>query len=524
MAAEATRHDTWHDAWHDADPVLIAEDIRKSYGGIQALKGVTFEARRGMVNVLVGENGAGKSTLMKILAGAEEPTSGRILLGGEEVAFRSPREAIQRGIAIIHQELSLFPNLSIAENIFAGRELKRGGLSDFGAQRARAREVLARLGLHLNPDKLVGDLPIGRQQLVEIARALNEDARILIMDEPTSALSNAEVDVLFGVIDDLRRSDVTVIYISHKLEEFRRIGDYVTVLRDGSLVATAPMTETDTAWIVQQMVGRSQDSLFARNDAKTGEVLLDVRGLTTPGATAAAPPLVDDVSLQVRAGEVVGIYGLMGAGRTELMECLMGTRRATAGEVRVRGKLVERAGVAGRLAVGLALVPEDRQRDGLVQPMSVKDNALLSVLSTIAGKLFLRPGRERTVARKQVDSLRIKIPGLDAPITSLSGGNQQKVVLARALLTEPTVLLLDEPTRGIDVGAKSEISRIMSDLAREGLGVLFISSELVEVLAMADRVLVMARGRITAELTAAEATEERLVAASAPQPLSKVES
>ena len=319
------------------DVILVARGISKSYGGVRALKDVTFTAYRGKVNVVVGENGAGKSTLMKILSGSEQPTTGEILIDGTAVLLNGPRAAMAAGIGIIHQELSLFPNLSIAENMFAGREMRRGGpLVAFGAQRARTREVLGRLGQELEPDTLVADLPIGQQQLVEIGRVLLDDVRILIMDEPTSALSNHEVDVLFSVMEDLREHGVTVIYISHKLDEFRRIGDHVTVLRDGRLVAEESMTRTDTAWIVRQMVGRDPNALFSRSNATRGDLLLEVRGLTAPGPTR---PVVDDVSFTVSAGEVVGIYGLMGAGRTELMECLMGTRKSLAGEIRVRGAL-----------------------------------------------------------------------------------------------------------------------------------------------------------------------------------------
>jgi erythritol transport system ATP-binding protein len=492
--------------------VLRAIDVTKTYGGVQALKSVTFEAFRGRVNVVVGENGAGKSTLMKILSGAEQPSSGSILLDDEPVAIDSPRDASGLGIGIIHQELSLFPNMSIAENLFAGRELRRGRrFVDHAAQRARTAEVLRRLGQDLDPDAMVGDLPIGKQQLVEIARVLLEDVRILIMDEPTSALSNHEVDVLFGVMQDLRRDDVTIIYISHKLDEFRRIGDYVTVLRDGAVVAHEHMSGTDTGWIVRQMVGRDPDSLFARTAGVIGDVLLEVSGITVQGPVG---PLVDDVSLQVHAGEVVGIYGLMGAGRTELFEALMGSRPST-GEVTVRGKLVKGDGVRARQLAGLALVPEDRQRDGLVQTMSVGDNVLLSTIGKLTRRGLLPQGLERSVAGDKVRELSIKIPGLTAPVTSLSGGNQQKVVLARALLTEPVVLLLDEPTRGIDVGAKSQIAEIMSALAADGYGVLFVSSELAEVMSLADRVLVMARGHVTAELSGAALTEEALVTASA---------
>jgi erythritol transport system ATP-binding protein len=492
---------------------LVARSISKSYGGVQALSEVDFTAYEGKVNVLVGENGAGKSTLMKILSGSEKPTSGEILLDDEPIELSGPRDAMARGIGIIHQELSLFPNLSIAENMFAGRELRRGRrFVDKGTQRRRAREVLKRLSQELDPDTLVGDLPIGQQQLVEIGRALLEDVRVLIMDEPTSALSNHEVDVLFEVMADLREHDVTVIYISHKLDEFRRIGDSVTVLRDGRLVAHESMSKTDTAWIVREMVGRDPDSLYARNSSTAGQTLLEVRHLTVPGPVR---PLVDDVSLAVHAGEVVGVYGLMGAGRTELVECLMGMRPSAAGEVLIRDKAEPHATVQARMAAGLALVPEDRQRDGLVQTMSVRDNILLATIGRFTRGGLLRGATEQRTAADKAGELSIKTPGLSALVTSLSGGNQQKVVLARALLTEPVVLLLDEPTRGIDVGAKAQIGALMAELAAQGFGVLFISSELAEVIAMADRVLVMARGRITAEYAAADVTEEALVAASA---------
>ncbi|MTD13240.1 ATP-binding cassette domain-containing protein [Nakamurella sp. YIM 132087] len=496
------------------EPIILARNISKSYGGVKALRDVTFRAYRGKVNVLVGENGAGKSTLMKILSGSAEPTSGEILLAGEPVTLPSPRAAQELGIGIIHQELSLFPNMSIAENMFAGREPRKGRrFVDFGHEKRRAAEVLARLGQsHLDPRRLVSELPIGQQQLVEIGRVLLEDVRILIMDEPTSALSNHEVDVLFEVMEELRKQDVTIIYISHKLDEFRRIGDYVTVFRDGALVSTESMTRTDTGWIVRQMVGRDPNSLFSRSGVTPGETLLEVRGLTSPGPVR---PLVDDVTFSVAAGEVVGIYGLMGAGRTELMECLMGTREVSAGEVLIKGEPETTGTVQSRLDAGLALVPEDRQRDGLVQPMSVRDNVVLAVLSKLKRAGVLSQGEVQRTAEAKVKDLTIKIPGLGAQVTSLSGGNQQKVVLARALLTEPVVLLLDEPTRGIDIGAKSQIAGIMADLARSGFGVLFISSELAEVIAMADRVLVMAKGRITARFTAENVTEEKLVAASA---------
>ncbi len=497
-----------------SDVVLLADNVVKTYGGVHALRGVTYGVWRGRVNVLVGENGAGKSTLMKVLAGIETPTSGQISLEGNPVHLRSPREASAHGIGIIHQELSLFPNLSVAENLFAGTEIRsRAHLVDFDSQRRHAAAVLDRLGQRIDPDTLVGQLPIGQQQLVEIARVLTTDVRILIMDEPTSALSNQEVDVLFGVIRDLRGQGVTVIYISHKLDELARIGDRITVLRDGQLVADAPIEETDLGWIVENMIGSSADRIAKAEPTRAaGEPLLQVDDLTCVGPSG---NLVDGVSFVVRQGEVVGVYGLMGAGRTEMMECLIGTRRAASGTVTVQGKACDKAEVGARIAAGLALVPEDRQRDGLVQTLSVQANVTLASLTGIARRLVLSPGREKTASQEKVRQLNIRIPSLDAPVTALSGGNQQKVVLGRALLTEPTVLLLDEPTRGIDVGAKAEIARIMRQLADAGMAVLFTSSELAEVINMADRILVMARGRVTREFDAASATEKELVAASA---------
>jgi erythritol transport system ATP-binding protein len=495
------------------DVVIEARNVSKRYGGVHALQDVTFRARRGAVNVLVGENGAGKSTLMKLLSGTEEPSDGEILVDGVVTRIATPREAKAAGIGIIHQELSLFPNLSIAENMFAGRELGRAGFVDFGSERERAREVLARLKQDVDVDTLVGDLAIGVQQMVEIGRALTEDVRILIMDEPTSALSNAEVDVLFDVLEDLRRNDVTIIYISHKLEEFQRIGDHVFVLRDGRLVAEADMDQIDTGWIVRTMVGRSEQELYARTPVQPGDVVLDVRGLTVPGETR---DVVVDADLTLRKGEIVGIYGLMGAGRTELLEAIFGLRASSAGSVTLDGEVLSGENVTQRLAAGLAMVPEDRQRAGLVQTTTVSENITLSSLKSLVRGLLVSRRAATKVATAKVDELSIKTPSLGSNIMSLSGGNQQKVVIARALLTDPKVLLLDEPTRGVDVGAKAEIFALMERFAGEGLGVVFASSELAEVRGMADRVLVMASGRITAELSGATLVDEELVAASAP--------
>jgi erythritol transport system ATP-binding protein len=494
---------------------LRAEHVTKVFPGTTALDDVTFDVHAGKVNVLVGENGAGKSTLMKILAGVEQPTAGQVFVDDQPVSFTSVTVAAEHGVGIIFQELNLCPNLSVLDNLFLAQETTRAGIViDKRAERARAKELLARLGQDIDPDEPVANLRVGQQQVVEIAKALTHDVRVLIMDEPTSALSNAEVDGLFKVIDDLRAQGVAIVYISHKLDELLRIGDRVTVLRDGRLVATENAADIDVDWIIEQMVGRSPASLFTRTEHALGDVLLSVEDVTLPRLGGGF--LLDHVSFEVRAGEILGFYGLMGAGRTELMEVIAGVRPEATGRIRLGGAELETETVAQRIAAGVVLVPEDRKSDALVPTLSVAHNMVLASLKRYLSRFWLARGKERTAVADMIRDLQVRVAGPDAPITSLSGGNQQKVVVAKGLLTQPKVLLLDEPTRGIDVGAKSEIFQIMSRLAAEGFAILFVSSELKEVLAMSDRVLVMAKGRITADLAHGEATEARLVAASAP--------
>lgn len=504
------------------EAALAAVGITKSFDGVRALSHVTFTAIEGKVNVLVGENGAGKSTLMKIISGAEQPDSGTVRLAGSTVAFRSSRDAIQAGVGIIHQELSLLPNLSLAENIFAGRELRRARIfTDLPAERRAAAALLHRLGQDLDPDTLVETLPVGQQQLVEIAKALAGDLRILIMDEPTSALSATEVDVLFQVMRDLKASGMTLIYISHRLEELRRIGDVVTVLRNGQVVARRPMAEATTGWIAEQMTGRELGRLPDHGRTVPQDNVLRVTGLSAvpPRGTA-----VRDVSLSVHSGEIVGIYGLLGAGRTELLECIAGSRALSGGDIVIAGQPGAKRSLAERLGQGVVLVPEDRQRDGLVQTMSVKDNMLLASLRQVAPRALLSERLAKVLVRQQADGLRIKFPGMNSLVTALSGGNQQKVLIARALLTSPKVLLLDEPSRGVDVGAKGEIFRIMRELSDQGMGILFTSSDLTEVLSVPDRILVMADGRITGQFSRAEAAESSLARLASPGVHSEVDS
>jgi erythritol transport system ATP-binding protein len=496
------------------DVILRAEGVGMVYPGTIALKEVDFEVRRAAVNVLVGENGAGKSTLMKILAGAVQPTSGRLLLRGKEVRFSSVRDAARQGIGIIYQELNLCPNLSVAENLSLIDPPTRFGFDiDRSRQTEKARALLARLEQPIEPNDLAEDLRIGQQQIVEIAKALAEDVDILIMDEPTSALSAREVEALFGVIRDLKAHGVAIIYISHRLEEITRIGDYVTVLRDGRRQADALVKDISVEWMVEKMVGPTGAPPQGR--ATPGaKVALSLEAITLP--RAAGGFLVDHVSLEVRAGEVVCLYGLLGAGRSELFECLMGLHPMARGRVSLQGRDIAGDTVATRIRRGLALVPEDRQREGLVQTMSVRENLTLSSLRRFVRLFTIRRDRERAEARDMISRLTIKVSSPEVEVTALSGGNQQKVVIGKGLMTGPQVILLDEPSRGVDVGAKAEIFRVMRRLAEDGLGVLFSTSDLKEALGYADRVVVMSRGRVTADFARAEANETAIVAASAP--------
>lgn len=496
--------------------VLRAEGIRKVYGGTVALDGVDFDVERGRVDVLIGENGAGKTTLMRILAGVEQPTNGRMLLDGRPVRFDSPRAAAVAGIAIIHQELSLFPDLSVAENVFAGREPRRlGVMTDAGAAERETRVVLERLQQPIDPRAHCGSLPLGQQQIVEIARALVQRARVLIMDEPTSALSSAEVTALFTLIRELRSKGTAIVYVSHRLEELMTIGDRMTVLRDGRRVARADAADVSLGWIVEQMLGRPAAASAPRGASQSRDVVLDVVGLSLSHADGRRA--LDDVSLQVGAGEVVGLYGLMGAGRTELLECVAGARTASAGEVRLSGAPVQRLDVAARLRRGICLVPEDRQAAALFPSLTVAQNLTLASLRAHVRRLGLSPAAERETAERVAGDLAMSVASPTLPIGALSGGNQQKVVIGRALLTRPRLLLLDEPTRGIDVGAKGQLRALVRRLAGEGVAILYVSSDVEEIVEISDRVVVLSKGRVSGQFTGGTA-EQELVAAAAPCP------
>jgi erythritol transport system ATP-binding protein len=489
--------------------VLEARRIGKVFPGTTALDGVDFRLERGRVHALIGENGAGKSTLVNILGGAEQPTSGELFLDGVPMHFTSARDALERGLFTIHQELQLFPDLTVSDNLFVGRGLRAGwGAIDRRSEIAATRQVLEQLAHPIPPQVRLGTLPLGQQQIVEIARALVRDVRVLMMDEPTSALSAAEVPVLFRVIRDLTSRSVSIVYISHRLEELLRVADEVTVLRDGRVVGQAPTGDIDVRWLVDRMTGGRAVAPRRRPRGERGAALLSVRAVRVPARPGRNA--VEDVSFDVAAGEIVGVYGLMGAGRTELLEAVLGVHEDARGEVALDGEPLQSRPVSERVAAGIALVPEDRKTSGFVATLSVQQNMTLSSLDALSSAGCLAPSRERAATARLVEKLRIKTTGGSAAMGSLSGGNQQKVVIARAAMSRPRVLLMDEPTRGVDVGAKGEILESMRQLAADGLGIVFATSDLAEVRAGATRILVMARGRLTADVSAADATDEGL--------------
>ncbi len=486
-------------------PLLEARQLAKSFPGVRALKGVSLSVQRGEVLAVIGENGAGKSTLMKILAGVQTADSGEILLDGQVLAISSVHDALAKGIALIHQELNLADNLDVAANIFLGREPLRAGLIDRAQAQNGARQFLEAVGLDVNPDTLVGSLAIGQQQLVEIAKALSTNARVLIMDEPTSSLSTRESENLFKVIRDLRSRGVTIVYISHRLGEVKALADRVTVLRDGENAGELAREEISHGTMVKLMVGRDLSQFYPHEPHQPGHVVLEVSGLRTP-----AHPR-HEVSFSVHAGEIVGLAGLVGAGRTEVLLTLFGVTPALGGTVRVCGKEVFSRSPLEAIHAGLALVPEDRKKQGVILEMAVRGNVSLASLHRDQRNGFLNRRREAELSTEMVGALRIKAPSDRQIVQFLSGGNQQKVVLGKWLAIQPRVLFLDEPTRGIDVGAKQEIYKLMEELARKGVAILFVSSEMEEVLGMSDRVLVMHEGRLTGELARHELSEEAVM-------------
>ena len=499
-----------------SEVILEARGIVRRYPGTVALKDVTYPVYRNQVNVLIGENGAGKSTMMRILAGVEAPDEGELILDGAPIRLRSPREAGGHGISIVHQELSVLSNLDLAENIFAGREpVTKLVLLDRVTEERRSLDALRRLRKPMAVRTLAGYLSLGSRQLVEVARALDQGARILILDEPTSALSNPEAESLFRVIAELKRSGVTIIYISHRLHELLHLGDQFTVLRSGRVVGEAPRDAVSRQWIVERMSGRDVVSESVRSPSSPSlRDTLRVKNLCLSasfGEDEAQAPLAD-VSFNLRGGEILGIYGLLGAGRTELLECLAGKRRSAGGAIFVNGAATKISSVADAEKHGLFLVPEDRQRDGLFPDLSIRENITLGTRK----KPWLDLKQETNRARKIASDLNIAGRDFELPVAALSGGNQQKVLIARCLLRSPAILLLDEPTRGVDVRAKAEIYAILRRLAHDGLAILFTSSEIEETQALADRALVLCQGRVAAELTGTDMTDEALFSSASP--------
>jgi rhamnose transport system ATP-binding protein len=488
------------------NPLLRATNVCKSFAGVQALVGVSFELSTGEVHALVGENGAGKSTLTKIISGVYQADSGSIEVNGRVVEKNDPIISRSLSIAVIHQQPALFPDLSVTENIALGLEPPGWWRRVRWASRRRlACELLERVGAAIDPDAVAQSLTMPQQQLVEIARALGQGARIVILDEPTASLSEREVERLFRMIRDLRGQSVGMIYISHRLDELFQVADRVTVLRDGRAVTTRPMTEVDRAELIRLMVGRDLPAVFPKQSVTPGDVVLELRGVGCRDTN------VRGVSLSVRAGEILGLAGLVGAGRTELARVLFGLTPADAGEIRLRDQPVVIHSPAHAVEQGIAYVPEDRRRHGVLLEMAVAPNISLVIMRKIAWNGWLNTARERSVASAFVGRLAIKTASIDAEAGSLSGGNQQKVALARWLATEPSVLILDEPTQGVDVGAKAEIHRLMSELAGKGLAIIMISSELPEILGMSDRIAVMHSGAIMDVVDRSDATQEKLL-------------
>jgi rhamnose transport system ATP-binding protein len=487
--------------------LLRLDNIRKSFAGVHALKAVSFELRAGEVHALVGENGAGKSTLIKVVSGAHQADEGTLSIAGRVVEQNDPVHARGLGVAVIYQRPALLPDLTVAENIAIGLE-KRGAARfiRWRARRNQAKELLARVGASIDPDAFVHSLSMPEQQLVEIARALGANARILVLDEPTASLSDREVERLLDVIRELRQQRVGIIYISHRLEELFQVADRVTVLRDGASVGTRAMHDVDRGELIRLMVGREITAIFPKQAVPIGDTVLRLEGVGYRQSN------VRDVSFEVRAGETVGLAGLVGSGRTELARVLFGLTPADAGVIQWRGKQTAIRTPAQAAKLGIAYVPEDRRRHGVILEMPVTTNVTLAVLDRIASFGWIIFQRERALASDYVKRLAIKTPSLDTPVGDLSGGNQQKVAVARWLATEPKLLILDEPTQGIDVGAKAEIHRLMGELAGRGMAIVMISSELPEILRMSDRIVVMHSGTVSGILNRSEATQERVMA------------
>ncbi|MEW9081794.1 sugar ABC transporter ATP-binding protein [Caldanaerobacter subterraneus] len=486
--------------------VLIRmENISKEFPGVKALKNVNFEIKKGEVHALVGENGAGKSTLIKILSGVYSKDSGKIYFDGREVEINSPKEAQQLGISVIHQELNLCLHLTVAQNIFLGREFVKNGVIDEKKQNEEAKKILEKLNVNIDPAEYVKNLSVSQQQMVEIAKAISMEAKVIIMDEPTSAISEKETEELFKVIGELKKQGKSIIYISHRLEELNRIVDRVTVLRDGEHIITANLRDLTIDDIIRYMVGRKLEEKYPRVYVNRGKKILEVRGLSQGTR-------LKDISFDLYEGEILGFAGLVGAGRTEVARAIFGADKFDKGEILINGKKVEINSPIDAIKNGLAYVPEDRKLTGLALNLSVLANITLATMDNVVNMLgVINSVKERKIGEKIIRDLKIKTPSLFQRVQNLSGGNQQKVIVGRWLLREPQIYIFDEPTRGIDVGAKIEIYNILNNLKQEGKGIIVISSELSEIMGITDRVVVMCEGRITAILETSKTTQEEIM-------------
>ncbi len=493
--------------------LLDMKDISKTFGSVQALKGVSLDLYAGEVLALMGENGAGKSTLMNILSGSIQPTEGEIYLKGEKVHVSDPITAKKLGIAKIHQELQIVPELSVAENIFLGRwKSKAGPAVDFKGMIQESRKYLEMLDVKVDPAKKLKDLRIGEQQLVEIAKAISLNSEIIIMDEPTSAISEKEAEKLFAIIRRLRSEGKGIIYITHRMEEIFKIADRLTVMRDGQYIGTVRAAETSKDEIIKMMVGRDMSEQYPKDPTEKGEVALEVKGLSYTPPEGSFRRSLKNISLYVRHGEVLGIAGLAGAGRSEFFECLAGVHHGeTEGHIYIEGKEVSIKTPADAIKEGISFATEDRKGTGLVLSRSIGENMSLPLLKKFSPMFFMKTSEEKNIWKKQMDTLRVKAPSAKTLASSLSGGNQQKVVLAKWLMTEPKILLLDEPTRGIDVGAKAEIYQLINNLAKHGMAIIVVSSELPEVIGISDRIVTFCEGELTGEFLQQDATQEKLL-------------
>jgi ABC-type sugar transport system ATPase subunit len=486
------------------DVILKIDHVSISFPGVKALDDVDFSIRRGHIHALVGENGAGKSTLIKILAGIYQAESGDIILNGQSVKFKTPHEARLAGISVVHQEFKLSEPLSVTENIFLGQILAKNGLVDWKTMRRRTRDMLTELNVNIGVDEVVSGLSVAKKQIVEICKAINTNAKILIMDEPSATLTVKEQEIMFDIVRKLNAEGMTVIYISHRLEEIFNLAHYVTVLRDGKHIQTLPVKDVNRKTLISLMVGRALDKEYPKEKAIPGETLLSVKGLTRRG-------VIEDITFYVRRGEILGIAGLVGSGRTETVRAVLGIDKIDSGEITWKNKPVVFRDFRQAIQSGLGLVPEERKNQGLVQILAVKENITMVNRKAIMRAGIIRPALEIRHSKEYVEKLQITTPSLDTQVQFLSGGNQQKVVIAKWLMQQSDLIFMDEPTRGVDVGAKVEIYMLMNEMIQQGKAVVMISSELPEILGMSDRIVIMHEGRIMGELAQEEATQEKIM-------------